>query len=46
MLTIGIVVAEVVALWYGVLSSKPQSLNAGEHAARQAYPVKNSCHWS
>lgn len=40
MLTIGVVVAGVAALWYGVFGLKPYSLSAEELAARYAYPVK------
>ena len=40
MLTIGVVVAGVAALWYGVFGLKPYSLSAEELAARYAYPAK------
>lgn len=40
MLSIGMVVAGVAALWYGVFGLKPYSLSAEELAARYAYPVK------
>ena len=40
MLTIGVVVAGVAALWYGVFGLKPYSLSPEELAARYAYPVK------
>ena len=40
MLTIGVVVAGVAALWYGVFGLKPYSLSAEELTARYAYPVK------
>ncbi len=40
MLAIGVVVAGVAALWYGVFGLKPYSLSAEELAARYAYPVK------
>ncbi|WP_436286427.1 alpha/beta hydrolase family protein, partial [Rheinheimera soli] len=40
MLTIGVVIAGVAALWYGVFGLKPYSLSAEELAARYAYPVQ------
>jgi cephalosporin-C deacetylase-like acetyl esterase len=40
MLTIGVVVAGVAALWYCVFGLKPYSLSAEELSARYAYPVK------
>ncbi len=40
MLTIGVVVAGVAALWYGVFGLKPYSLSAEELSARYAYPMK------
>lgn len=39
MLTIGVVVAGVAALWYGVFGLKPYSLSAEELSARYAYPA-------
>ncbi|WP_127020240.1 alpha/beta hydrolase family protein [Rheinheimera mangrovi] len=40
MLTMGVVVAGVAALWYGVFGLKPYSLSAEELTARYAYPMK------
>ncbi|WP_233007692.1 alpha/beta hydrolase family protein [Rheinheimera faecalis] len=40
MLTIGVVVAGVAALWYGVFGLKPYSLSAEELSARYAYSMK------
>ncbi|WP_264345538.1 alpha/beta hydrolase family protein [Rheinheimera sp. MM224] len=40
MLAIGVVVAGVAALWYGVFGLKPYSLSAEQLTARYAYPVK------
>lgn len=40
MLTIGVVVAGVAALWYGIFGLKPYSLSAEELSARYAYSMK------
>lgn len=40
MLTIGVVVAGVAALWYGVFGLKPYSLSAEKLSARYAYSMK------
>lgn len=40
MLSIGIVMAGIAALWYGVFGLKPYSLSAEELTARYAYSVK------
>lgn len=40
MLTVGVVVAGVAALWYGVFGLKPYSLSAEELSARYAYSMK------
>ncbi|MDF3123840.1 alpha/beta fold hydrolase [Rheinheimera sp. 1928-s] len=41
MLSIGVVVAGIAALWYGLFGLKPYSLSAEELAVRYAYPVKH-----
>ncbi|EGM77585.1 acetyl esterase (deacetylase) [Rheinheimera sp. A13L] len=40
MLSIGVVVAGIAALWYGLFGLKPYNLSAEQLAARYAYPVK------
>ena len=40
MLSIGVVVAGIAALWYGIFGLKPYSLSAEELAARYAYPLE------